>query len=126
MRLNGTRAAAPRVNTRQARDDRESACRFVMALVAAWLGVDAPALAATGRGSAKVAFARSAAMYLVHVKLGMTMTEVGRQFGRDRTTVSHACRRIEDARDDRRFDALLSRLEGALDRWRTTFLEARA
>lgn len=59
--------------------------------------------------------ARQLAMYLVHVALGRSLTEVGRVFGRDRTTVSHACALIEDGRDDAAFDAMVSRLELRID-----------
>jgi hypothetical protein len=50
-------------------------------------------------------------MYLMHTSLGRTMADVGRYFGRDRTTVAHACGRIEDQRDDAGFDALVLVLE---------------
>lgn len=59
------------------------------------------------------AFARQIAMYLAHVGFGLSMAEVGRAFGRDRTTVVHACHLIEDRRDERRFDDLLDHLEQA-------------
>jgi hypothetical protein len=36
---------------------------------------------------------------------------IGRAFGRDRTTVAHACRAIEDRRDDIWFDCRLATLE---------------
>ena len=50
------------------------------------------------RGSARTAFAREVAMYLAHVGCGVSLTEVGHLFERDRTTVAHAC--LEDRRDD--------------------------
>jgi chromosomal replication initiation ATPase DnaA len=50
-------------------------------------------------------------MYLARVALGMTLANAGLLFGRDRTTASHACRVIEDRRDDPRFDALLQKME---------------
>jgi chromosomal replication initiation ATPase DnaA len=53
-------------------------------------------------------------MYLAHVGLGMNLTEVARVFARDRTTVAHACARIEDRRDAAPFDRALDLLEGAL------------
>ena len=59
------------------------------------------------------AFARQIAMYLAHVGFGLSMAEVGKAFGRDRTTVVHACHLIEDRRDDVRFDQLLDHLEQA-------------
>lgn len=61
-----------------------------------------------------VAFARQVAMYLAHVAGGISQREVGRIFARDRTTVAHACARVEDMRDDPAFDRCLSFLEIAL------------
>ncbi|MBX9588125.1 MAG: hypothetical protein K2X43_02400 [Hyphomonadaceae bacterium] len=66
------------------------------------------------RGSPATAFARQVAMYLAHVGCGMTLTEVGRLFARDRTTVAHACGLIEDRREEARFDRALELLEGAI------------
>jgi len=63
------------------------------------------------RGRAKVALARQVAMYLAHVVCGLTLTDTGRLFGRDRTTVAHACGVIEDRRDDPLFDRALDLLE---------------
>ena len=48
------------------------------------------------RGRPRVAFARQVAMYLAHVAWGLTLTEVGHVFARDRTTVAHACGLVED------------------------------
>lgn len=66
------------------------------------------------RGRAKVALARQVAMYLAHVGCGMSLTETGRLFARDRTTVAHACNVIEDRRDDPIFDRALDLLEWAV------------
>ncbi|WP_111422413.1 helix-turn-helix domain-containing protein, partial [Rhodoplanes roseus] len=73
--------------------------------------------AALGRGrrrSAEIAFARQTAMYLAHVAVGASFSDVGRAFGRDRTTAAHACRTVEERRDDPRVEAVLVRLEGLL------------
>ena len=61
-----------------------------------------------------VALAWQVAMYLTHVIYGFSLSAVGRHFGRDRTTAAHACRLVEDRRDDKNFDMLLDRLEQAL------------
>ena len=68
----------------------------------------------TTRGRAKVALARQVAMYLAHVGCGLSLTETGRLFQRDRTTVAHACGVIEDRRDDPIFDRALDLLEWAV------------
>jgi chromosomal replication initiation ATPase DnaA len=63
------------------------------------------------RGRARVALARQVAMYLAHISCGLSFTEVGALFARDRTTVAHACTVIEDRRDDPIFDRALELLE---------------
>ena len=66
------------------------------------------------RGRPRVAFARQVAMYLAHVACGLTFTEVGQIFDRDRTTVAHACGLVEDLRDDPCLDRSLELLEGVM------------
>lgn len=90
--------------------DRQS-CDRVEAAVAAAFAVPRAELRAPRRGPAPVAFARQSAMYLAHVALGLSLTRVGRHFGRDRTTAAHACRLVEERRDDPTIDAVLSSLE---------------
>jgi chromosomal replication initiation ATPase DnaA len=82
--------------------------------VAAVFGVEIEDLSAKTRGSPRAAFARQAAMYLAHVVCGLSLTEVGALFGRDRTTVAHACNVIEDGRDDPELDRRLDHLERAI------------
>lgn len=74
-------------------------------------GVGQDELSVSTRGRKKVALARQIAMYIGHVVCGQTLTDVGRLFARDRTTVAHACGVIEDLRDDPRFDQTLELLE---------------
>ena len=50
-------------------------------------------------------------MYVCHVVLQMPLSEIGRGFGRDRATVRHACRLVEQRRDERAFDAFVSAVE---------------
>jgi chromosomal replication initiation ATPase DnaA len=68
-------------------------------------------LDAAVRGSRRAVFARQVAMYLAHVGFALSFEVIGRAFGRDRTTVAHACRAIEDRRDDIWFDCRLATLE---------------
>jgi chromosomal replication initiation ATPase DnaA len=53
-------------------------------------------------------------MYLAHVVFRLSLTRVGRAFGRDRTTATHACRVIEDAREDPDVDLLIAACEETL------------
>ncbi len=95
----------------------ESACRFVEVLVCAALDVELGELRSPERGRRHVAFARQAAMYLAHVGLGLSLSRVGEHFRRDRTTVAHACARVEDRRDDAAADRVLRYLEAAVRLW---------
>ncbi len=89
-------------------------CAAVIRLVAQEKRVSRRMLTHPARCRAGTARARQLAMYLSHVVLGRSLKEVGEAFGRDRTTVSHACALIEDMRDDPVFDAELERLEQLL------------
>lgn len=95
--------------------DREAA--KVVKLVARDKQVPMQMLLHRSRGRAGVAATRQLAMYLTHVMLGRTLTDVGELFGRDRTTVSHACALVEDKRDLPRFDADVCRLEQAIEQF---------
>ena len=89
----------------------EQVFRHVIGCVARDFGVAAEILAAPTRGAPRVALARQVAMYLLHVDYTLSCETIGRMFGRDRTTVSHACRVIEDSRDDIWLDCRLAALE---------------
>lgn len=84
------------------------------AAAAAAAGVPLDALAAPGRRRARVARARQLAVYLHHVALGASLSACARLFARDRATIRHACARIEDLRDDARFDEAAARLGRAV------------
>jgi chromosomal replication initiation ATPase DnaA len=84
-----------------------------MELVATAFRVPLAELLATTRRRAAVATARQTAMYVARVALGLSYRDVAAGFGRDPRTVVHACRRIEDRREDPRLDAVLAGLETA-------------
>lgn len=83
-------------------------------LVAAAHGVTVEQLLQANRGPADLALARQLAMYLAHTLLRRNMAEVGVLFGRDRTTVAHACALIEDRRERARFDEMVADIEARL------------
>ncbi|MEM9668276.1 MAG: helix-turn-helix domain-containing protein [Pseudomonadota bacterium] len=95
--------------------------RLAVGLVGYSLSQSTNAIMKEGRGSAEVAFARQIAMYIVYVGLGLSLTRVANAFGRDRTTVSHACRQIEDRRENPVFDDWLESLETVLIRSASLF-----
>jgi chromosomal replication initiation ATPase DnaA len=86
-------------------------CTVVEGPVAQVFGVGKGDLFRATRGRAPVALARQVAMYLAHICCGLSFTEIGQLFGRDRTTVAHACAVVEDRRDDPIFDRTLELLE---------------
>lgn len=102
-----------RLSQAQSRD-----CKLVVRTVAGETGVSYCDFFAPSRMRLHTAGARQLAMYLCHVLLGLTMTQVGQFFGRDRTTVAYACAQVEDMRDDggdydRRLVVLEERIEAA-------------
>ena len=73
------------------KDDPVLAREFIFNTVAAVFEVETEQLLRPNRGRAQVALARQVAMYLAHVGCELSLTAVGRVFGRDRSTVAHAC-----------------------------------
>ncbi len=89
-------------------------CALAVRLAASAAGVAASEVVTHRRSSRRVSTARQIGMYLAHTAAGLPLAKVAAYFGRDRTTAAHACRLIEDRRDDRKFDAELSELEDLL------------
>jgi chromosomal replication initiation ATPase DnaA len=108
MRGQGTESSL-----RRGRRDSEGMRHLLASLVGSALRVEPAALCGAGRGTAEIAYARHVALYLAHTTLGLTYTEAGRLFGRDRTTAAHACRRIEERRELTRIDEFVDCLERA-------------
>lgn len=84
---------------------------FVIEATALLIDVTRDQLLHISRSKADICLARQCAMYVMHTSFSTTYCEVAKYFGRDRTTVSHACRLVEDMRDDDAFDLKLSRIE---------------
>jgi hypothetical protein len=98
--------------------DPAALCRETQKIVAHAFQIAVSDLRQPTRCRADIALARQAAMYLANIAGGVSLSDVARGFGRDRSTVAHACGRIEDWRDDPRVDRSLALLESAL---RSTF-----
>lgn len=86
-------------------------CDAAIAIMAALFDLPSRELRRPGRSTIDIARVRQIAMYVAHVVLQLTMGEVGRGFGRDRTTVLHACHLVEDMRDDPEFDRIVATAE---------------
>lgn len=107
----------PRRRRQRRRDLTSDHMRYVEAVVASTFGLPLGDLFCDSRGDARRAFARQVAMYVGHVWCGLSLTEIGLHFDRDRTTVAHACRLVEDRRDDAGLDRVLSAIESATALW---------
>jgi len=86
--------------------------RAVLAMSLAAYALDVPlALVEDDRRGGPASFARQVAMYIANVVFGMSMSRVAGAFGRDRSTVAHACKSVEERREDERFDKWIGALE---------------
>jgi chromosomal replication initiation ATPase DnaA len=94
---------------------RHPAIGYLVALVGAAFAVAPATFRSPGRGTAKESRARQVAMYLAHTRLGLSYTAAAACFGRDRTTAAHACRMVEEQREDPALDAIVDLLERAVD-----------
>ncbi|HEY2574330.1 MAG TPA: helix-turn-helix domain-containing protein [Verrucomicrobiaceae bacterium] len=91
-----------------AKKDHRSEIGLVQAVAAHAFGVAVGEL--NGRNGT-AGRARQVAMYLARVVLKLGLRETGRAFGRDHKTIFHACRRVEEAREDPTFDRTVEWLE---------------
>lgn len=88
-----------------------SACNAVRMVAGEILALTGPKAGFERDRRFAVAHVQQIAMYVCHVALRLTMADVARGFGRDRTSVGYACARVEDRRDDRAFDDLVGAVE---------------
>ena len=86
-------------------------CEGVFDILSAFFNVSGRDLRAHSRCERPVARVRQIGMYVAHVTLALSMTQVGRAFGRDRSTVNHACHLIEDMREEIEFDRIVQTIE---------------
>jgi len=91
-----------------------AAAELAASVVSYALGVPQQSIVDDERGTPQTAFARQLAMYLCHVGFELSLARVAAAFGRDRSSVAHACHAIEDRRDDGQFDLWISALESML------------
>lgn len=110
-----------RMNSRRREERTVELCEAMIDVASALYNVSSKELREPGRSSIAVTRVRQIAMYVVHVVCGLSMREVGIGFGRDRTTVLHACHLVEDLRDDEEFDRVIGMTEriaqAAFGRW---------
>lgn len=105
------RGPARRASTECQRCGASQLRTLLEAMVANGFEIEEVLLQHPTRGESRIALARQVAMYLAHVACGLSKAEAGKLFGRDRTTVHHACMVIEERRDDEVFNRALDHLE---------------
>lgn len=86
-------------------------CDGLIDILSAYFNVSGRDIRSPKRHNLDVARVRQIGMYVANVVLCINMTMVGQGFGRNKSTVIHACHLIEDMRDDDEFDLLVARLE---------------
>ena len=88
--------------------------RLTANLLSFTVGAPATEILGAMRGPPRAASARQVVMYLLAAAFGMSQLEIAAAVGRDRATVAHGLKRVEDKREDERFDLWLTRLEVCL------------
>ena len=91
--------------------DIRKACRIVLLITKEMALVAGERISIRAERRRSVSHYRQIAMYVCHVSLQLSLSEIGLAFGRDRTTVAYSCRVIEDRRDDRVFDEFIASVE---------------
>ncbi len=91
-------------------DRDRSRTQMAVAMAAGAMGVGVEGVEGDSRSPRHV-LARQVAMYIASVGFGMSYARVAAALGRDRSTIQHACRVVEDRRDDPAFDRWIEALE---------------
>lgn len=107
----GGQDTGPDLALQRRQENAVELCECMIDIAAEFFNVSSKELRRPGRTALAVARVRQVAMYVAHVVLELTMAEVGLGFGRDRTTVHHACQVVENLRDDHDFDLLVAKVE---------------
>lgn len=84
--------------------------QMALSMASGAMGVGVEGVEGDSRSPREV-LARQVAMYIASVGFGMSYARVAAALGRDRSTIQHACRIIEDRRDDPGFDRWIEALE---------------
>ncbi|MFB2550986.1 helix-turn-helix domain-containing protein [Ensifer soli] len=91
--------------------DRRHVCRSIRLLTAELFLLAGDRVQARRDRRRAACHVRQISMYVCHVALRLSLTDIGIAFGRDRTTVGHACNVVEDRRDNQVYDAFVSSVE---------------
>ncbi|MBP0615646.1 helix-turn-helix domain-containing protein [Jiella mangrovi] len=89
-----------------------AACRLAQEIAAVGFDVPVAEIRRPSRAENRACDARHVAMYLANTTFGISLSRIALAFGRDRTSIAYAVRRVEEWRDDEAFEQSLQRLEG--------------
>lgn len=89
-------------------------CKLIVTIIADQFDIPVDQMMCKTRACAKAARARQIAIYLAHTVFSIAYGHAADFFNRDRTTISHACKMIEDQRDDIEFDLKIEKMEAQL------------
>lgn len=104
----------PKTSDRFSERASKLTARMAKEVVCEAYGIPHAELMGQDRRPALLARARQTAMYLAHVVGQLSLNEVAQQFGRDRSTISHACINVEDSRDSPVIELQLDYMERRL------------
>ena len=96
------------------KSSRQLAAQFVNQMIAAAFEISGERLLHNDRGVVRINRPRQISMYLMNTALSLKFTEIAEFYDKDRTTVSHACKVIEELRDDVEFDDRISEFENTI------------
>lgn len=97
--------------------------RLTVAAVALEFGRPQLSLDLAAKGDKQLVFSRQVAMYLMQTVFDINATRTAELFGRDRSTVAHAIKVIDESREDPVFDRKLLQIESFLTNGLTAFGE---
>lgn len=109
-----TRQLSAAVITDEENEYDEKVGKLVLKLVSTLEQVSQQELTSSSRGRSNVCLARQMSMYLIHTVFSVPYHRVAVFLKRDRTTISHACKLVEDLRDNEEFDKRLETMENLL------------
>lgn len=96
------------------RDRDVARARLAADLVGFAAGLAAPVILSRVKGPRPVVAARQLVMYLLAQAFAMSLAHIAGAVGRDRSTVAHGMRLVEDRRENPAFDRWVESLEESL------------
>ena len=90
---------------------------FTIALVAHALNIEQKKILVPKRSQKNITLARQITSYLMHVACQINISKTARLLKKDRATITHACHKIENQRDNPIFNYMIDHLEAVIKLW---------